>query len=136
LERLRIEDRTLILYEAPHRIAECVSDAREILGDRPACLAREITKVHEEFRRGLLSEIEESLRQRPAKGEITLLIGPGEAAAGGAVDSSQGLAERVEELMRQAKLDRKEALKLAAKERGLTRREAYERVVEERQSEE
>ena len=135
LERLRIEDRTLILYEAPHRIAECVADAREILGDRPACLAREITKVHEEFRRGKLSEIEETLRERPAKGEITLLIGVGEATAGGGVDSSQGLAERVDELMRQAKLDRKEALKLAAKERGLTRREAYERVVEERQGE-
>jgi 16S rRNA (cytidine1402-2'-O)-methyltransferase len=134
LERLRIEDRTLILYEAPHRIAECVADAREILGDRPACLARELTKVHEEFRRGLLSEIEETLRERPAKGEITLLIGAGEAAVGG-VDSSQGLAERVDELMRQAKLDRKEALKLAAKERGLTRREAYERVVEEKKEE-
>jgi 16S rRNA (cytidine1402-2'-O)-methyltransferase len=135
LERLRIEDRTLILYEAPHRIAECVADAREILGDRPACLAREVTKIHEEFRRGKLSEIEDTLRERPAKGEITLLIGAGEAAAGG-VDSSQGLAERVEELMRQAKLDRKEALKLAAKERGLTRREAYDRVLEERQGEE
>ena len=135
LERLRIEDRTLILYEAPHRIADCVADAREILGDRPACLARELTKVHEEFRRGKLSEIEDTLRERPAKGEITLLIGAGEAAAGG-VDSSQGLAERVEELMRQAKLDRKEALKLAAKERGLTRREAYDRVLEERQGEE
>jgi 16S rRNA (cytidine1402-2'-O)-methyltransferase len=132
LERLRIEDRTLILYEAPHRIAECVTDAREILGDRPACLAREVTKVHEEFRRGKLSEIEESLRERPAKGEITLLIGAGDAAGGGA-DLSQGLAERVEELMRQAKLDRKEALKLAAKERGLTRREAYERVLEEKE---
>jgi 16S rRNA (cytidine1402-2'-O)-methyltransferase len=135
LERLRIEDRTLILYEAPHRIAECVADAREILGDRPACLAREVTKVHEEFRRGKLSEIEESLRERPAKGEITFLIGAGEAAASG-LDSTQGLAERVDELMRQAKLDRKEALKLAAKERGMTRREAYERVVEERETEE
>src|ERR1700751_2209719 len=93
-----------------------------VLGDRPACLAREVTKVHEEFRRGLLSEIEESLRQRPAKGEITFLIGAGVAATGGGVDSSQGLAERVEELMRQAKLDWKEALKLAAKERGMTRR--------------
>ena len=81
-----------------------------------------------------MSEIEETLRERPAKGEITLLIGAGEATAGG-VDSSQGLAERVDELMRQAKLDRKEALKLAAKERGLTRREAYERVVEEQQGE-
>jgi 16S rRNA (cytidine1402-2'-O)-methyltransferase len=134
-ERLRIEDRTLILYEAPHRIAECVADAREILGDRPACVARELTKVHEEFRRGLLSEIEESLRERPAKGEITFLIGAAVASAGAAVDLSQGLAERVEELMKQAKLDRKEALKLAAKERGLTRREAYERVVEERRGE-
>lgn len=133
LERLRIEDRTLILYEAPHRIAECVADAREILGDRPACLAREVTKVHEEFRRGKLSEIEESLRERPAKGEITFLIGAGEHSAGAGVDSSQGLAERVDELMRQAKLDRKEALKLAAKERGLTRREAYDRVLEERE---
>src|SRR5579863_7670123 len=132
LERLRIEDRTIILYEAPHRIAECVGDALEILGDRPACLAREVTKLHEEFRRGKLSVIANSLEERPAKGEITLLIGPGEAAAGGAVDSSQGLAERVDELMRQAKLDRKEALKLAAKERGMTRREAYERVVEEK----
>jgi 16S rRNA (cytidine1402-2'-O)-methyltransferase len=134
LERLRIEDRTLILYEAPHRIAECVADAREILGDRPACIAREITKMHEEFRRGKLSELEESLRERPAKGEITFLIGAGEAATA-SVDLSQGLAERVEELMRQAKLDRKEALKLAAKERGMTRREAYDRVLEERQGE-
>ena len=78
----------------------------------------------------------ETLRERPAKGEITLLIGASEAKDGAGVDSSQGLAERVEELMRQAKLDRKEALKLAAKERGLTRREAYDRVLEERQGEE
>src|SRR5579864_918253 len=76
LERLRIEDRTIILYEAPHRVAECVADAREILGDRTACLAREVTKLHEEFRRGKLSELIESLEERPARGEITLLIGP------------------------------------------------------------
>jgi 16S rRNA (cytidine1402-2'-O)-methyltransferase len=133
LERLRIEDRTIIFYEAPHRIAECVADAREILGDRPACLAREVTKLHEEFRRGKLSVIAVSLEERPARGEITLLIGaavPGEAGAH--LDSAQSLSERVEELMRQAKLDRKDALKLAAKERGLTRRAAYDRIVEER----
>jgi 16S rRNA (cytidine1402-2'-O)-methyltransferase len=84
LERLRIEDRTIIFYEAPHRITECVADAREILGDRPACLAREVTKLHEEFRRGNLSMIASSLEERPARGEITLLIGPavpGEAGA-------------------------------------------------------
>ncbi len=133
LERLRIEDRTVILYEAPHRIAETVAEAREILGDRPACLAREVTKVHEEFLRGRLSEIAESLSQRDPKGEITLVIGPAEAgAAAQPGEVSQSLADRVDELMRQVKLDRKEALKLAAKERGMTRRAAYDELVSSR----
>jgi len=131
LERLRIEDRTLIFYEAPHRIAECVADACEILGDRPACLAREVTKLHEEFLRGKLSEIAASLEERPPRGEITLLIGPADSnEARSQADSAQSLAARVEELMHQAKLDRKEALKLAAKERGLTRRAAYAELVD------
>jgi 16S rRNA (cytidine1402-2'-O)-methyltransferase len=133
LERLRLEERTIILYEAPHRIAECVADAREVLGDRNACLAREVTKLHEEFRRGKLSELGASLEQQPAKGEITLLIGSADPAESHTpVDPRQSLADRVEELIHQAKLDRKEALKLAAKERGLTRREAYDKIVEAR----
>jgi 16S rRNA (cytidine1402-2'-O)-methyltransferase len=132
LERLRIEDRTIILYEAPHRIAETVAEARAILGDRQACLAREVTKLHEEFRRGRLSELEVSLEERPARGEITLLIAPGDPAESKQEESSQNLAERVEELMRQAKLDRKEALKLAGKERGLTRRDAYDQLLTDR----
>jgi 16S rRNA (cytidine1402-2'-O)-methyltransferase len=131
LERLRIEERTIILYEAPHRIAESIADAREILGDRPACIAREVTKLHEEFLRGKLSQLEESLAERPARGEITLVVGPPEASAvSGQVDTSQSLSDRVEELIRQAKLDRKEALKLAAKERGISRRAAYDQLVE------
>src|SRR6266576_1751847 len=98
LERLRIEDRTIILYEAPHRVSDCVADARETLGDRSACIAREVTKMHEEFSRGKLSELSTSLEQRPARGEITLLVGPPEAAEGRAQsDSAQSLAARVEE---------------------------------------
>jgi 16S rRNA (cytidine1402-2'-O)-methyltransferase len=131
LERLRIEERTIILYEAPHRIAESIADAREILGDRPACIAREVTKLHEEFLRGKLSQLAESLAERPARGEITLVLGPPEASAvSGQADTSQSLSDRVEELIRQAKLDRKEALKLAAKERGISRRAAYDQLVE------
>src|SRR5713226_1506660 len=131
LEHLRIEERTIILYEAPHRVAESIADAQEILGDRPACLAREVTKLHEEFRRGKLSELAVSLAERPARGEITLLVGPPDANSGGLhADTSQSLSDRVEELIRQAKLDRKEALKLAARERGLTRRAAYEQLVQ------
>ena len=130
LERLRIEERTIILYEAPHRVAETIAEAQEILGDRPACLAREVTKLHEEFLRPKLSEIASALEERPARGEITLIIGPPEAAERHAQGgSAQSLAARVEELMHQAKLDRKEALKLAAKERGLTRRAAYHQMV-------
>src|SRR3981189_1261502 len=131
LERLRIEDRTIIVYEAPHRVAECVADAREVLRHRSACIAREVTKMHEEFRRGKLSELAASLEERPARGEITLLIGPeAPADARTHANSTQSLADRVEELIRQAKLDRKEALKLAAKERGLTRHDAYAQIVD------
>jgi len=134
LERLRIEERTIILYEAPHRVAECVGDAREVLGNRSACIAREVTKMHEEFRRGKLSELAASLEERPARGEITVLIGPeAPADARTHASSTQSLVDRVEELMRQAKLDRKEALKLAAKERGLTRRAAYDEIVNQKE---
>jgi 16S rRNA (cytidine1402-2'-O)-methyltransferase len=134
LEHLRIEERTIIFYEAPHRVAESIADAQAILGDRPACLAREVTKLHEEFRRGKLSDLAASLAAAPARGEITLLVGPPEAnSAGWHADTSQSLSDRVEELIRQAKLDRKEALKLAARERGLTRRAAYEQLVQSKE---
>lgn len=136
LERLRIEDRTIVAYEAPHRLAESISDALEILGDRPACVAREVTKIHEEFLRGKLSSIAASLKERPVRGEITLLIAPPDPAEVRApANSSQSLSDRVEELIRQAKLDRKEALKLAAKERGLTRRAAYDQLIASRDAE-
>lgn len=132
LERLRIEDRTLVFYEAPHRISDTIADAVAILGDRPACLAREVTKLHEEFRRGKLTHIFQSLTEHPAKGEITLVIGPPEKGSAGAnIDTAQSLAARVDELMHQAKLDRKEALKLAAKERGMSKRDAYRQLLDE-----
>ncbi len=137
LERLRIEERTLIFYEAPHRIAEMLADALAILGDRPACIARELTKVHEEFRRGKLFELIQSLEQHPAKGEITLLIGPPEQGAlSSPADTAKSLAARVDELMHQVKLDRKEALKLAAKERGVTKRDAYRQLLDESETDE
>ena len=127
---MRIEERTIILYEAPHRVAECVADALEVLGDRPACLAREVTKLHEEFLRGKLSEILKSVEERPPRGEITLILGPpGTDEVSERGESSQTLAARVEELMQHAHLGRKEALKLAAKERGLTRRAAYGQLI-------
>src|SRR2546423_14058754 len=125
----------MFFYEAPHGIENSIADGQEFLGDRTACLAREVTKLHEEFLRGKLSDLSASVKERPARGEITLLIGPPEASDIRAqADSAQSLSDRVEELIRQAKLDRREALKLAAKERGITRRAAYNQLLDARES--
>src|SRR5208282_5862032 len=75
LEELKDATRTLVFYEAPHRLLEMLKDAREILGDREIVIAREVTKVHEQFLRGTIGATLEYLKRRPAKGEITVLIG-------------------------------------------------------------
>jgi 16S rRNA (cytidine1402-2'-O)-methyltransferase len=131
LDALKSEPRALVLYEAPHRLAETLSDAAEILGSRPAVVAREVTKIHEEFLRGSLDELRDAARKRTPRGEITLLIGPaveGELHAVPAVS----LKQRVEQLEAESGLDRKSALKQAARERGLAKREAYKQLLLER----
>jgi 16S rRNA (cytidine1402-2'-O)-methyltransferase len=131
LDALKSEPRALVLYEAPHRLAETLSDAADILGSRPAVVAREVTKIHEEFLRGSLVELRDAARQRPPRGEITLLIGPaveGEVQAIPAVS----IRQRVEQLEAESGLDRKAALKQAARERGLGKREAYKQLLLER----
>jgi 16S rRNA (cytidine1402-2'-O)-methyltransferase len=131
LKILKPESRTLILYEAPHRIVDTVSDALELLGPRPAVIAREVTKLHEEFLRGTLADLLESARKRALRGEITLLIGPPTAEAP-PVASPVSLKERVEQLEAAAGLDHKAALKQAARERGLGKREAYRQLLLDR----
>ena len=74
LEELRGETRTMIFYESPHRISETLKDILEVLGDRRASLSRELTKKHEETRRGRISELLESCRLRPPKGELVLVV--------------------------------------------------------------
>jgi 16S rRNA (cytidine1402-2'-O)-methyltransferase len=131
LEALKSEPRALVLYEAPHRLAETLSDAADILGSRHGVVARELTKIHEEFLRGSLAELRDAARQRAPRGEITLLIGP---PADGELQASPGvsLKQRVEQLEAEAGLDRKAALKQAARERGLAKREAYKQLLLER----
>lgn len=131
LDALKSEPRALVLYEAPHRLAETLSDAADILGSRHAVVAREVTKIHEEFLRGSLVELRDAARQRAPRGEITLLIGPaveGEVQAIPAVS----IRQRVEQLEAESGLDRKAALKQAARERGLGKREAYKQLLLER----
>jgi 16S rRNA (cytidine1402-2'-O)-methyltransferase len=131
LDALKGESRTLIFYEAPHRVVETLADASEILGARPAVIAREVTKIHEEFLRGPLAELLESARRRAPRGEITLLIGAGDPQMQ-PVDVSVSLKERVAQLEAEGGVDRKAALKQAARERGLGKREAYKQLLMER----
>jgi 16S rRNA (cytidine1402-2'-O)-methyltransferase len=131
IDALKSEPRALVFYEAPHRLAETLSDAADILGDRHAVVAREVTKIHEEFLRGSLAELRDAARERPPRGEITLMIGPAADGASPAV-VSVSLRHRVEQLEAEAGLDRKAALKQAARERGLGKREAYKQLLLER----
>jgi 16S rRNA (cytidine1402-2'-O)-methyltransferase len=132
LRVLAAEPRTLALYEAPHRLLDTLEDALEILGNRPAVVAREVTKVYEEFLRGHLEQLLADVRKKAPRGEITLLIGPADGEAIHAMASAMAavpLARRVEEVMKERSVDRKAALKVAARERGLTRREAYKQLL-------
>jgi 16S rRNA (cytidine1402-2'-O)-methyltransferase len=116
---------TLVFYETPHRIAKSLADCLEVLGNRKAAVVRELTKLHEETIRGDLQELAEKFGKQVVKGEIVLVIDRTEIAGANAKGQTTGdLASRVSELENEG-LDRKAALKKAAKEFGLSRSEAY-----------
>ena len=126
LELIRTQECTVVFYEAPHRIRETLSDIVAILGpERPLVVARELTKVHEEFLRGTAREVAESIRDREMKGEITVLIGKAIALEQPEIIDASA---RLQEIMREQKVDEKAALKVLAKERGVSKSEVYREV--------
>ena len=128
LESVLSSPRTQIFYEAPHRLRETMNDIVDILGpDRRVVVAREVTKLHEEFLRGRATELlAEFDRREEVKGEITLLIAKeDEAAVSRAQESQKSVSHRIRELMQSSQMEEKAALKQAAKEFGLSRSEAY-----------
>jgi len=126
LESIRPREHTMIFYEAPHRIHESIDDIVAVLGpERPIVIARELTKVHEEFLRGTVREVAENIRDRELKGEITILIGKAVASER---SEALDLGARLQEIMRQQNLDEKAALKVLAKERGVSKSEVYREV--------
>ncbi|HTC46087.1 MAG TPA: 16S rRNA (cytidine(1402)-2'-O)-methyltransferase [Candidatus Aquilonibacter sp.] len=129
LEAIGVSQLTQVFYEAPHRILETLADVVEVLGaTRQVVIAREVTKLHEEFLRGSAAELLDTLKSRDAvKGEITLLIGKPEdktSAATGAL-THPSIRQRMEQMMTEEKLDEKDALKKVAKERGISKSEVY-----------
>src|SRR5262249_27454923 len=121
---------TLIFYEAPHRLAASLLDCSELLGDRQAAVVRELTKVHEEVVRGDLSSLADQFSAAKASGEIVLVIDRNRDTVSGPTPK-RTLIERLHELERSG-LDRKMALKIAAKEFGLSKPEAYRLVQAEK----
>ncbi len=118
--------RTEMFYEAPHRVVETLEDLVDVLGGpRRVVVARELTKLHEEFVRGRADEVLANLKaRREIKGEITLLIGKADETAAPVV-ARVSLRARMEQVMREESLDEKAALKKVAKEFGLGKSEAY-----------
>jgi len=125
LEALRAETCTLVFYEAPHRILETLLDVEAILGKRRVVVAREVTKLHEEFLRGSGREVHDQLEGRPAvKGEITFLVAR-------ASEQSAVVDTPIEEAVRaleQQGLPRMDAIKQVAHARGLPKREVYRQL--------
>lgn len=114
---------TIAFYESPRRLSAALADCLEILGDREAVIAREITKLHEQFLRGNISRLLAEYSAATLKGEVVLLID----RTRGVIperDAGVSLTRRLAELEAEG-IDRKTALKRAAKEFGISRSEAY-----------
>lgn len=128
LEAVRMLPWTLVIYEAPHRIAAVLQDLRAVLGDRRVAIARELTKRFEEVFRGTLSEALAHLAAHPPRGEFTLVV-EGAAGALPAVPNSEAARSRMRELLRSGRSP-KDAVAEVVRTSGLARREAYRLLLE------
>jgi 16S rRNA (cytidine1402-2'-O)-methyltransferase len=118
---------TLVFFESPRRVADMLGDAALVLGNRPAAVARELTKFYENVRRGHLPELAAQYAgEEPPRGEIVVLIGPPLAGAQQA-ETGEGLDERLAALLDQVSL--KEAVARVTAETGLKRRDIYARAL-------
>lgn len=123
------ETRTIVIYESPHRIEASLQDLRDGLGDRPACLARELTKIHEEVRRGTLSHLLRGVQEEGARGEIALVI-RGAVYEHKPAPPPEELASRARALM-DSGVARKEALTTVARAAGVPKRQVFDALVAE-----
>ena len=121
---------TLIFYEAPHRLAETMTAIFDALGDRPAVLAREMTKKFEEFRRGSLSELSAWCGENPPRGEFVIVVS-GAAETDKTVPAAPEDAVGLVRTLVEQGMAKKEAIREAAKRTGLSRRDVYQAVLKE-----
>ena len=122
---------TLIFYEAPHRLIATLEAIVAELGNCRCVIARELTKLHEEFLRGRVSELLDALRERDIKGEFVLLLAPADEEQS-AEGTAKSIAEEIEEVMQNEGIDSRQALKRVARERGISKSEAYRQLLQEK----
>jgi 16S rRNA (cytidine1402-2'-O)-methyltransferase len=122
LQELSKEERTLIFYEAPHKIIRAVSDMVEALGNRRAVITRELTKIHEETIRGTLSECLKRLQEGSIKGEFTVIV---HGATKEPMKQGIDMAEFLKNLILHRGLTKKEAIATAAEELGVPKKDVY-----------
>lgn len=127
LDELRLEKRTVVIYESPHRVLESMAEISEIFEDRRMVLVKEITKLYEEVIRGAAHEVFERLKESKIVGEYVLVI-EGRHEGGGDGREEDAIKE-VRSLMRKG-LGRKDAVKRVAEQYGLSRKELYDRSLE------
>lgn len=123
LEEIKNENKTIIIYEAPHKIKDSLNDLKNIVGDRKIVLARELTKIHEEFIRGNIDEIIE--KSENLKGEMILLIEGNNEINNENILNNLSLEEHYNVYEKQG-LDKKEIIKKIAKDRGVNKNEIYQ----------
>ncbi len=122
LDELKEEKRTLVFYEAPHRITETLTDMAEVLGERKAVVTRELTKIHEEAIRGNLADVLDRLQKGSLKGEFTIIV---HGATAKPADQNIDTKEYLKNLMLHRGLTKKEAIAAAAEELGLPKKDVY-----------
>ena len=124
LEESRELGLTVVFYETPHRIEEALGDMAEVLGDPPVVLARELTKLHEEWLSGSASEVQAVLAKRgTVKGEFVVIVGKSERPPAVDIPLEQEVAALIH-----GGVARMDAIKQVAKRRGLSKREVYKKV--------
>ncbi len=126
LEELRRERRPMVFYEAPHRLLKTLTDMLHIFGEREAFFAREMTKVHEEYRRGSLSQFKRRFEREDPRGEFTLVV---KGTEGEPIPSEEDIKARLKDLLKQG-FSTKEAAQRIARELGLPRSRIYPLALE------
>jgi 16S rRNA (cytidine1402-2'-O)-methyltransferase len=135
LQEIARETRTVVIYEAPHRVLDTLADLQEVLGDRVIVAARELTKTYEEYRRGTAADLHAHFTATPPRGEFTLVIAGADPSQvqPETPPTHENLVQAVARWEAQG-LDRKEAMRKVAAERGISRRDVYQALLAEKQA--